>query len=121
MALCLLGALALPMGEAQAATCELQVDAQMGMYIIALDGAPFKDKRYLTYQDALKLRDVLIGSGTCRHPKNLRKCGVVELGVGKFAITWGGVNFDKYTSYKSREHAGKDLRKLAKKKICVTD
>ena len=121
LAMCFLGALSLTMGEAQAATCELQVDEQMGVYIIALDGAPFKNKRYLTYQDAVKLRDVLISSGTCRHPKNLRKCGVVELGVGKYAITWGGMTFDKYTSYASREMASRDIVKLTKKRICVSD
>ncbi|MDX1432639.1 MAG: hypothetical protein R3286_09340 [Gammaproteobacteria bacterium] len=119
-ALGLLGLCAIPTGHAVAATCDIEVDAR-SLYSVTVDGQPFKDKRYLTYDDALGLRDVLVSSGVCKRAQPSRKCSVRKEGAGIYKLTRGGTEFDRHAVYSSYETAFAEARKLADRQVCYVE
>ena len=106
--------------QAMAATCDIEVDAR-ALYAVTVDGHPFKDKHYLTYDDALALRDVLVSSGVCKRAKVSRKCDVRKEGAGIFKITRDGREFDRHSVYTSYENAFAEARKLADMHVCYVE
>jgi len=54
--------------------CDITVDPRMSVYMVVIAGAPYQDKRYLTWDDALKLRDVLVSVGACARAAAPKPC-----------------------------------------------
>jgi hypothetical protein len=103
---------------AAAVDCDVQVDSR-SLYTVTLDGRPYKNKRYVSYDDALMLRDVLVATGACRLADPVHRCEVREEGAGGFKVIRGGSVFVGFSSHASYEAAYAEARKLAEKHLCV--
>lgn len=102
-----------------AVVCDLEVD-QHSLYVVTIDGQGYKNKRYLTWDDAVKLRDVLIASGSCQPNKKIvRTCSVTEFESGKFAVLRDGTVFDARARDTSHASAVRLLGALKRKRICL--
>ena len=119
-ALGLLALCALQAESAPAATCDIEVDAR-SLYSVTVDGRVYKNKRYVTYDDALGVRDVLVSSGVCEPAPPSRKCEVRKEGAGIYKLTRGGTEFDRYAVYSSYETAFAEARKLADRQVCYLE
>lgn len=62
-------------GAALAATCSIDIHPRFNLYVINVDGKPFKNKHYVDYGDAALLRSVLVEAGRCVPVEKLAKCG----------------------------------------------
>ena len=89
--------------------------------IVTVDGQPFRNKHYLTYDDAVSLRDVLVSTGMCRQSQNLRRCAVRSAGGGLFAVHRGGVNFHAKVSFATYEAALEQVKALVSAKLCYLE
>ena len=119
-ALCLLGAFSVQAAEPPAAICDIEIDNH-ALYVVTVDGAAFKDKHYLTYDDAVQLRDVLVGTGMCTRATTLRQCSVEPLGSGKYQVTRDGVKFHSKAAYATYQDAQKLAKDLERVDLCVLD
>lgn len=63
-ALLCVGALAARAGFA-APTCSVEVHPRFNLYVVSVDGVPFKNKHYIDRDDASQLSRVLVESGYC--------------------------------------------------------
>lgn len=99
-------------------TCDIEVDTQMSVYMVTVGGVPYRNKRYLTYDDAVRLRDVLVSAGACDRAGPPRRCQLKLRAAGDYAIIRGGVNFDRYAKLRTLKAARKYASKLEKLKLC---
>ena len=99
--------------------CDIVLDTRLSVYIVTVDGEAYRNKRYLTVEDAVKLRDVLFSAGACGELAPPRRCEVKLLAAGDYAIMRDGVNFDPYATLRTLKQATRYVRRLAKKKICT--
>lgn len=98
--------------------CDIKVDTRMNLYMVMADGAPFKEKRYLTWDDALRLRDFLITDGVCARAAPAKDCTVKLLTAGDYAVMRDGVSFDPFTKLRTLDAAHKYAATLAKVRLC---
>jgi hypothetical protein len=108
-------------GQAQAAAdgeCDIVVDPRMPVYLVMVGGAPYRNKRYLTWDDALRLRDVLVSAGTCRRAAGPKPCKLELIAAGNYAVVRDGINFDPYAKLRTRQAAREYARHLERAKLC---
>lgn len=98
--------------------CDIQVDTRMNLYMVMADGEPYKEKRYLTWDDAVLLRDFLVSAGVCERAAPAKACKVKLLTAGDYAVIRDGVSFDPYTKLRTLDAAHKYAAKLAKVRLC---
>jgi len=98
--------------------CDITVDTRMSVYMVVIGGSPYQDKRYLTWDDALKLRDVLVAAGACVRPAGPKPCKLELIAAGNYAVVRDGVNFDPYAKLRTREAARTYARSLEREKLC---
>lgn len=98
--------------------CDIKVDPRMSLYMVMADGQPYKNKRYLTWDDALRLRDVLVSAGVCVRAAPAKRCEVKLLTAGDYIVMRDGVSFDPYTKLRTLDAAHKYAAKLAKVRLC---
>lgn len=100
------------------AECDIQVDARMAVYMVIVGGQPYRDKRYLTWDDALKLRDVLVSAGACERAAGPKPCKLELAAAGDYAVVRDGINFDRYAKLRTLDAARDYARKLEQAKLC---
>jgi hypothetical protein len=105
-------------GKKTANLCDIQVDPRMSLYVVIAGGKPYKEKRYLTWDDALRLRDFLVSAGECKRAAPAKPCKVELLTAGAYAVMRDGVSFDPYAKLRTLEAAHKYAAKLAKVRLC---
>ena len=98
--------------------CDITVDPRMSVYMVVIGGAPYQDKRYLTWDDALRLRDVLVSAGACSRAAGPKPCKLELIAAGNYAVVRDGVNFDPYAKLRTREAARRYARDLEREKLC---
>ena len=98
--------------------CDITVDTRMSVYMVVVGGAPYRDKRYLTWDDALRLRDVLVAAGACDRAAPAKPCKLELVTAGAYAVVRDGVNFDPYAKLRTREAAREYARGLERAKLC---
>ena len=98
--------------------CDIKVDTRMNLYMVMADGQPFKDKRYLTWDDALRLRDFLIADGVCTRAAPAKECTVKLRTAGDYVVIRDGVSFDPYTKLRTLDAAHNYAATLAKVRLC---
>ena len=98
--------------------CDIRVDTRMNVYMVMADGKPYKNKRYLTWDDAVKLRDFLASAGVCERTAPARACTLKLLTAGDYAVIRDGVSFDPYTKLRTLDAAHKYAAQLVKAKLC---
>ena len=99
--------------------CGIQVDKRMSVYKVMVEGAAYRGKGYLTYQDALALREVLLSTGTCKKVPAPKRCEIKTLAAFDFAIFRDGENFDRYAKLRTLKQARAYAKALVNKKLCV--
>lgn len=99
--------------------CDIRVDTRMSVYMVMVGETVFQDKRYLTWDDAMLLRDVLVSSGTCDTVAPPRKCDVKLVAAGNYAVMRDGVDFDRHANLRTLEAAQAYAKKLVKFKLCL--
>ena len=99
--------------------CDVELDTRMSVYMVTVAGQPYRNKRYLTFGDAVALRDVLKTDGACDKLAAPRSCELKLLAAGDYAIMRDGVNFDPYATLRTLKQATRYVRRLVKKKICT--
>ncbi len=119
----LLSVLLMPWSAARAdgapdGECDIQVDVRMSVYMVMVAGAPYREKRYLTWDDALKLRDVLVSAGACERASKPKPCTLEIRAAGEYVVLRDGVNFDPYTKLRTLAAAQKYARTLERAKLC---
>jgi hypothetical protein len=107
-----------PAASAAQSLCDIEVDPRMNLYKVMANGKPFKGKRYLTWDDALLLRNVLVTSGVCKRVAPAKFCEVQLLTAGAYAVMRDGVNFDPIEKLRTLGAAHKYAKRLAKVKLC---
>ena len=98
--------------------CDIQVDARMSVYMVMVDSEPYRDKRYLTWDDALKLRDVLVSAGACERASRPKPCKLELAAAGKYMVLRDGVDFDPYAQLRTLNAARSYARTLERAKLC---
>ena len=98
--------------------CDIQVDVRMHVYMVMVAGEPYRDKRYLTWDDALKLREVLVSAGACERASAPKPCKLEIAAAGDYVILRDGVNFDPYAKLRTLDAARKYARRLERAKLC---
>jgi hypothetical protein len=98
--------------------CDVELDSRMSVYMVTVAGEPYRGKRYLTFDDAVKLRDVLKGAGACDRLAAPRACKVKLLAAGDYAIMRDGVNFDPYAKLRTLKQARRYARSMVRMKLC---
>ena len=98
--------------------CDVVLDSRLSVYVVTVAGEPYRNKRYLTSDDAVKLRDVLIAAGACERAAPARHCEVKLLAAGDYAIMRDGVNFDPYARLRTLKQANHYAKRLTKMKLC---
>ncbi|MFT5176566.1 MAG: hypothetical protein ACI8W7_004762 [Gammaproteobacteria bacterium] len=98
--------------------CDIKVDTRMNLYMVMADGEPFKGKRYLTWDDAVRLRDFLITDGVCARAAPAKHCTVKLLIAGDYAVMRDGVSFDPFTKLRTLDAAHKYAATLVKVRLC---
>jgi hypothetical protein len=104
-------------GEPEA-VCDILLDTRMSVYKVMVGEQPFQNKRYLTWDDAIKLRDVLVSSGACARAAGPRPCTLKIIAAGNYAVVRDGVNFDPYASLRTIEAAREYASSLEKAQLC---
>lgn len=100
--------------------CDVELDPRMSVYMVTVAGQPYRNKRYLTFDDAVKLRDFLKVDGACEKLAAPRECKLKTLGSGDYAVMRDGVNFDPYVKLTSLKQARRHARSLEQFKLCKT-
>ena len=118
LVVCLLGVSAARGDGTPADDCDVVLDSRMSVYVVTVAGQPFRDKRYLTFDDAAKLRDVLVSAGNCGKPAPPRRCEVKLLAAGDYAVIRDGVNFDPYAKLRTLKQAKRHARSMVRHKLC---
>ena len=98
--------------------CDIRMDPRMSVYMVMVGDQPFRDKRYLTWDDAVKLQTVLVSAGACARAAGPRPCKVELITAGNYAVVRDGVNFDPYSKLRTIEAAVKYGRSLEKARLC---
>jgi hypothetical protein len=98
--------------------CDIQVDTWMNLYMVMADGQPYKNKRYLTWGDALRLRDSLVADGICARAAPAKDCTIKLLNADDYALIRDGVSFDPFLKLRSLKTAYKFAAQLAKVRLC---
>lgn len=98
--------------------CDIELDPNMSVYKVLVGSEPFQNKRYLTWDDAVGLRDVLVSSGACERAAGPRPCKVELLTAGNYAVLRDGVNFDPYANLRTLDAARAYARSLEKVSLC---
>jgi len=99
--------------------CDIHVDRRLSVFQVVIDDQAYRAKGFLTYQDALALRDVLLSAGTCKSVAAPRLCEIKALAAFEFAIYRDGENFDRYAKLHTLEQAQAYAGALVKRKLCV--
>ncbi len=99
--------------------CDIRVDQRMSVYQVMVDDKAYKGKGYLTYEDALSLRNVLRSSGICKRLAAPKNCKIKTLAAFDFGIFRDGVNFDRYARLRTLKQARDYIRALIKNKLCL--
>ncbi len=99
--------------------CDIQVDKQLSVYQVLVGEEVYRGKGYLTYQDALALRAVLLSSGICEKIAAPKSCVIKTLAAFDFAVFREGMNFDRYAKLRTLEQARDYAQALVKTKLCV--
>jgi hypothetical protein len=98
--------------------CDIQVDLRMSVYMVMVEGEAYRGKRYLTWDDALKLRDVLVSAGACERASRPKPCKLELASAGNYVVLRDGVNFDPYIKLRTLGAARKYARRLERVKLC---
>ena len=98
--------------------CDIRMNARMSVYTVVVDDEPWQGKSYLTWDDAVKLRDVLVSAGACERAAGPRPYKLELIAAGNYAILRDGVNFDPYAKLRTMEAARKYAGNLEKAKLC---
>jgi hypothetical protein len=98
--------------------CDIVVDPRMSVYVVLVGGVPYREKRYLTWDDALRLRDVLVSAGTCGRAAGPKPCKLELIAAGNYAVVRDGINFDPYANLRTRKAARDYARHLERAKLC---
>ena len=104
-----------------AGECQVEIDPGWNLYIVTNEGAKVKDVRYMTFDDAARLRDFFVSSGECSRPRKLAQCTVKPKGNAGFIVTRNGRNFDPFGKYASFKKAARQASRMAKSKLCTFD
>ena len=105
-----------------APTCDIDVESRYGLYLVTVDGEAYKGKMYVTHDDAVRLRDVLIHSGHCLRARQLKRCAVRIVSKGKFKIQRGGADFfQPKVTFASVGDARVQAKRLAQVELCTFD
>lgn len=59
-----------------APTCSVEVHPRFNLYVVSVDGKPFKNKHYIDREDAALLSRVLVESGQCVAARKVATCGL---------------------------------------------
>ena len=110
-----------PAAAASTSICDIEVVTSLNhqLYAVTVNGEAFKGKKYLHYTDAVGLRDVLLSTGECVRPKQMRACDVLKTSAGGYTVTRAGNIYDVKMSFGSEKAARKHARKLQRKHICL--
>ena len=106
-------------GAAAAAICDVEIDLQYNLFVVTIDGEPFKGKRYIAYEDVVMLRDVLVETGECQLPAQVYACEVVVDGSGTHTVLRGGLDFSGLATFESRAGAVEYAHELEADNVCV--
>ncbi len=98
--------------------CDIQVDPRLSVYVVTVGQDAFQDKRYLTWDDALRLRDVLVSAGACERAAPPKPCKLERNGSDSYAVVRDGVNFDPRMKLGTLDEARRYARQLEKEKLC---
>jgi len=98
--------------------CDIELDPHMSVYKVLVGSEPFQNKRYLTWDDAVGLRDVLVSSGACARAAGPKPCKVELLTAGNYAVLRDGVNFDPHANLRTLDAARAYARSLEKVSLC---
>jgi hypothetical protein len=99
-------------------TCEVELDTRLSVYMVTVAGEPYRNKRYLTFDDAVKLRDVLVSAGACEKAGAPRDCELKLLAAGDYAVLRDGVNFDPYSRLRTLQQAKKQAHAMERMNLC---
>jgi hypothetical protein len=105
-------------GKKAVKLCDIKVDPRMSLYMVMTGDKPYKEKRYLTWDDALRLRDFLVSAGECKRAAPAKSCKVELLTAGAYAVMRDGVSFDPYAKLRTLEAAHRFAAQLAKVRLC---
>jgi hypothetical protein len=98
--------------------CDIELDPHMSVYKVLVGSEPFQNKRYLTWDDAVGLRDVLVSAGACARAAGPKPCKVELLTAGNYAVLRDGVNFDPHANLRTMDAARAYARSLEKVSLC---
>lgn len=98
--------------------CDIELDSRMSLYKVMVGREPFQNKRYLTWDDAVGLRDVLVSAGACERAAGPRPCKVERLTAGNYAVLRDGVNFDPHAILRTLDAARAYARSLESVRLC---
>ncbi len=98
--------------------CDIVMNPRMSVYMVMVGNEPYRNKGYLTWDDALKLRDVLVSAGACERAAPAKVCTLESLAADGYAVLRDGVNFDPYTKLRTAKAAREYARKLERVKLC---
>lgn len=57
-----------------APVCGIEIHPRFNLYVVNVDGKPFKNKHYVDYDDAALLHRVLVDGGRCVPAQTVAKC-----------------------------------------------
>ena len=78
---------------AAAPTCSVEIHPRFNLYVISVNGMPFKNKHYVDYDDAALLHKVLVDSGHCVAAQKVARCDQGgKSGKDKIVRLAGGAN-----------------------------
>ena len=99
--------------------CGVELDSRLSVYMVTVAGKPYRNKRYLTFGDAIKLRDVLRTDGACNKLAAPRPCELQLQAAGHYVIIRDGVNFDPYSTLRTLKQARSAARRLERSRLCT--
>lgn len=98
--------------------CDIALDPRLSVYRVLVAGEPFRDKGYLTWDDAIALRDVLVSAGACVRAAQPKPCRLELVAAGNYAVVRDGVNFDPYAKLRTLDAARDYARTLVEARLC---
>lgn len=104
-------------GSANAGVCDVEVRTQFGLYFVTVDGMPFRNKGYVFHDDAVRLREALLQSGTCEVLREPDRCDIRPVSGG-FEIAHRGTRYPASAPYGTYEAAYRQASKYDSARLC---